>query len=103
MTNDDPAIPIKRRKIANPPNVLTAPVQAVGIAANMSTAAMGRRAPYLSQTAPKTNRITMSPETATILVIQMSPFDNSNVSLTSGSNGAMENQMKKAIKNDHQE
>lgn len=103
MTKDDPAIPIKRRKIANPAKVLTAPVQAVGMAANMSTAAIGRRAPYLSQTAPNTKRMTISPLTATMLVIQMSPLERSKVSRTSVSKGAMENQMKKAIKKDHQE
>jgi hypothetical protein len=69
----------------------------------MRTNPMGIRAPYLSVTAPNTKRIKMSPATAIMLVIQISSLLKWSVSLTSGSSGAMENQMKNAIKKDHHE
>lgn len=103
MTKEEPAIPIKRRKNVKPTNEFTKPVQAVGMEAAMRTAPIGILAPYLSQTAPKTKRMKMSPVTATMLVIQISLLLSSRVIRISGSKGAMENQIKNAMKNDHHE
>lgn len=53
MTKDPPAIPIKKRSVMRPPAVLTSPVKAHGMDANIKTADMGMRAPNLSQTVKK--------------------------------------------------
>ena len=71
--------------------------------AAIKTNPMGMRAPSLSVTAPRRKRQKISPVTATMLVVQISFLDNFKVFFTSGKRGAMENQMKKAMKKDHQE
>mmetsp|Transcript_6988 Transcript_6988/g.15113 ORF Transcript_6988/g.15113 Transcript_6988/m.15113 type:complete len:150 (-) Transcript_6988:161-610(-) len=87
----------------SPVRLLTRPIHAVGMEANMRTHPMGIRAPNLSQTAPKTNRIQISNKTAQILLVQMSDGCKSRESLISGRSGAMANHMKKAMKKPHQE
>ncbi len=76
---------------------------AVGMDAAIRTKPMGRRAPSLSVTAPNMKRQKMSPVTATMLVVHMSCLLISSEFLTSVSKGAMENQMKNAMKKDHHE
>ena len=94
---------MNKRNTERPTAVWTAPVQAVGIDAKHRTAVNKTRAPYLSQPGPKIKRIKIVPATPTILDVQTSLLSKSNDFLISGNNGAMENQIKKAMKNDHQE
>jgi hypothetical protein len=103
MTKDPPAIPIKRRRTANPPAELTSPVMAVGMAATQSTALMRMRLPYLSQSGPNRNRMKMVPPTPTMLAVHSSVAVKLRVFWISDWSGVMENQMKKAQKKDTHE
>jgi heptaprenylglyceryl phosphate synthase len=103
MTKLDPAHPMNNRKKHNPSKLLTNPVQAVGMLAAIKTPPIKMRDPHLSVSDPKTNRMTTSPLTAMILDNQICCLSKSSVFLISGSKGAAENQMKNAIKKDHQE
>lgn len=73
----------------------------MGIEASIKTTPIGIRAPYLSQTAPKTNLMQMSKETAQMLVVQISWVLRLRSTLIWGRRGAIANQMKNAIKKDH--
>ena len=101
MTNVPPATPMNRRRIANPVAELTNPVHAVGILAQHKTTVNSTRAPYLSHAGPNMKRMKMVPPTPTMLEVQISSLVNFKSSRISESNGAIANQMKKAIKNDH--
>ena len=85
----------------SPAREFTSPIHAVGIEASIRTQPIGIRAPYLSQTAPKTNLMQMSKATAQMLVVQISLVLRLRSSLIWGRRGAMANQMKKAMKKDH--
>mmetsp|Transcript_2645 Transcript_2645/g.4895 ORF Transcript_2645/g.4895 Transcript_2645/m.4895 type:complete len:221 (+) Transcript_2645:871-1533(+) len=102
ITKVDPARPMKRRIQISPVREFTRPINAVGIEAAINTTPIGTLAPYLSQTAPKTKRMQISKATAQILVVQMSCEESPRSSLIRGRRGAMANQMKKAMKKDHQ-
>ena len=74
-----------------------------GMAAKHKIAAMGIRAPYLSHAGPKINRMAIVPATLVMLEVQISFFVNSSVIRICDSSGGIANQIKKAIKNPHQE
>ena len=58
MTKDDPAIPIPNLTKHKPTKECTVPKSAVGMDARTKTAAMGKRAPTVSQAEPTTNLAT---------------------------------------------
>jgi hypothetical protein len=103
MTKDPPAIPMKRRRTANPAAELTSPVMAVGMAATHKTALMRMRLPYLSQSGPSRKRMKMVPPTPTMLAVHKSVADNPRDVWISDWSGVMENQMKNAQKKDTHE
>jgi hypothetical protein len=74
MTKVDPPRPIKKRQTARVVAEFTRPMQAVGIAAPMSTNPNKRRAPYLSQRGPFTKRKKIVPRTEAMLEVQISCF-----------------------------
>mmetsp|Transcript_13031 Transcript_13031/g.17463 ORF Transcript_13031/g.17463 Transcript_13031/m.17463 type:complete len:211 (+) Transcript_13031:1011-1643(+) len=103
MTNVPPAKPMKRRRTARPAAELTRPVNAVGIDAKHRMTVKRIRGPYLSHAGPRTNRMKMVPPTPAIEDVQICCLVKSSVSLISDRSGAIANQMKKAMKKDHQE
>ncbi len=103
MTKVDPPRPIKKRVVARAPALFTRPMRAQGMDAPMRTQPIKIRAPNLSQRGPRENLMTMVPATEQMLEVQISCFEIPRVFFTSGRRGAMANQMKKAMKNDHQE
>jgi len=78
-------------------------MHAHGIDAAIKTHPIKMRAPYLSQRGPRTNLMTIVPETEQMLDVQISSLLMPRDSLTSGSKGAIANQIKKAMKKDHHE
>lgn len=64
---------------------------------------MGMRGPYLSHKGPLMKRKKMVPATEQILDVQISFLVKPSVSLTSGSRGAIANQMKNAMKKQNHE
>jgi hypothetical protein len=102
MTNEDPAIPIKKRSVMRPAAVLTSPVRAQGMDATQRMAAMGSLAPYLSQSGPMSILMTMvvaslaMEEDHTCFLVRLKSF------WISPSKGATANHTIKARKNDIQ-
>jgi len=103
MTKLDPAIPMNNRKTHNPAKLLTNPVHATGILAAIRTPPIKIRAPSLSVSDPKMNRMITSALTARIFDNQICLEVKSRLILISGSKGAAENQMKNAMKKENQE
>ncbi len=103
ITKVPPAEPMNKRRIARPVALLTVPVRAVGMEAKHKTAAIGIRAPHLSQAGPRMKRIRMVPPTPTMEEVQISCLVKPKSSLISERRGAIANQIKKATKNPHQE
>lgn len=83
--------------------LLTKPVQAVGIEAEHSTIVKRSLAPYLSQSGPRRKRMKIVLPTPTMFDVQICPLVRFSVVLISPRRGAMENQMKNAIKKPHHE
>jgi hypothetical protein len=103
MTKVPPAVPMNKRRTVNPVEEFTNPRQAVGIDAKQRTLVKRTRDPTLSHRGPNRKRIKMVPPTPTMLEVQISSFVKLKVSRISESNGAMANQIKKAIKKATQE
>ena len=89
---------MKRRRTYRPDAVLTRPVQAVGIAADISIKLKRVRAPNLSHNGPNRNRMTIVPPTPIMDEVQISSFDKFKVSRISARSGVIENQRKKELK-----
>jgi hypothetical protein len=92
---------MKVRKIASPVAVWIKPVHAVGIEAAQRMTAIRTRAPYLSQAGPRRNRMKMVPATLKIEEVQSCFLSRPRSFLISVRSGAIENQMKNAMKNPH--
>src|SRR5210317_1806983 len=103
MTKVPPAAPMKRRMMARLVALETRPVQAVGIEAKQRTTVKRTRGPTLSQKGPRRKRMKMVPPTPTMEDVQISFFVKLSVSRISERRGAIENQMKKAMKKPNQE
>jgi hypothetical protein len=103
MTKVPPAVPMKRRRMESPVAEFTKPVHAVGMEAKHKRIAIGMRAPHLSQAGPRAKRMKIVPPTPTMEEVQISSLVNPMSSRISERRGAMANQMKKAMKNPHQE
>lgn len=86
----------------SPVRLFTAPMQAVGIDANIRTDPIKIREPYLSQRDPKTNLMTISKATAKMFVVHICCPSKSRSSAMRGRRGAIANQIKKATKKPHQ-
>ena len=102
MTKVDPPNPMKKRSTESDAELFTRPVNAQGMEAKARMIPMGIRAPYLSHNGPFTKRKKIVPATEQILLVQTCCFVKPSVSFTSGSRGAMANQMKKAMKKQNQ-
>jgi hypothetical protein len=103
MTNADPPSPMKNLVIDREAVLFTSPMQAHGIDAPINTIPINIRAPYLSQSGPSKKRMKIVPATEQILDVQISSFEIWRDVLTSDKRGAIANQIKKAMKNDHHE
>ena len=102
MTKVDPPNPMKKRSTESDAELFTTPVKAQGMDAKARIMPIGIRAPYLSHNGPFTKRKKMVPATEQILLVQTCCFVKPSVSFTSGSRGAMANQMKNAMKKQNQ-
>jgi hypothetical protein len=103
MTKEPPAVPMNKRRIASPVEEFTKPVHAVGMDAKQRRQAIGIRGPHLSQAGPNAKRMKMVPPTPTMEDVQISWLVNPKVVRISERRGVIANQMKKAMKNPHQE
>ena len=82
----------------NLPLEVAKPVKAHGILAAIKSTPIKIRAPYLSHIGPLINLMKIVPATEQMLDVHTCCFVKPNVVLISGSNGAIANQMKKAVK-----
>jgi len=94
---------MKKRRAIKLEELLTRPVRAVGIEAKQRITVKRTLDPNLSHKGPRAKRKRMVPATLAILDDQTSTFVRLRVLRTSGRRGAIENQMKKAMKKFHHE
>ena len=94
---------MKNRRPIKLAALLTTPVSAVGMEANVRITRKSTLDPNLSHKGPRAKRRMMVPATLAILDDQSSTLVNSSVFLISGRRGAAANQIKNAIKKFHHE
>lgn len=102
MTNDDPAIPMKKRMTLRLAAEFTKPIIPVGMDAKTKTTAMGMRAPLASQIGPITTRATMAVTSLVMDEFHTCCLVSFSVSAISRSMGAGDTQMVKAKKKEIQ-
>mmetsp|Transcript_1471 Transcript_1471/g.2348 ORF Transcript_1471/g.2348 Transcript_1471/m.2348 type:complete len:214 (-) Transcript_1471:132-773(-) len=103
QTKVDPPKPMKNRRIAREAALLTRPVKAHGMEANIRRIPIRMRAPNLSHIGPLMKRMKVVPSTEQMLDVQICCLERlippSSIGfLITGRRGAIANQMKKAVK-----
>mmetsp|Transcript_56850 Transcript_56850/g.68052 ORF Transcript_56850/g.68052 Transcript_56850/m.68052 type:complete len:217 (-) Transcript_56850:22-672(-) len=103
MTKHDPTSPMNNRRIIKSLASWMIPVNAAGIEHAHKIIVKSTLAPYLSHAGPNAKRMKIVPITLTMLLVQICSLLSPRSFFISRRRGAMENQMKNAMKKAHHE